>query len=97
MGGECKGSMAEADKRKQNRNKLQMENAVALRQSPVDFGSQSSRASSANCSPSPSCHVNVAWGLIAQVVETAGPGNGLRVRNGKLFQNRKTLFAYKGN
>lgn len=37
--GECKGSMAEDDKRKQNRNKLQMENAVALRQSPVDFGS----------------------------------------------------------
>lgn len=31
-------------KQKQSRNKLQMENAVALRQNPVDFGSQGSWA-----------------------------------------------------
>lgn len=37
--GEGKRSMAAATKQKQTRNTLQMENAAALRQSPVDFGS----------------------------------------------------------
>lgn len=44
-----------------------------------------------------SCPVNVAWGLTAQAMEPAGPGNCLGVRNGKQFQQKKTVFAYKGN
>lgn len=33
------GTGVNAENQKQNRNKLQMENAVALRQNQVDFGS----------------------------------------------------------
>lgn len=38
-GGGAEGTWVNAENQKQNRNKLQMENAVALRQNRVDFGS----------------------------------------------------------
>ena len=52
-GGGAEGTGVTAENQKQNRNKLQMENAVALRQNRVDFGSQGSTLFQLQLSPSP--------------------------------------------
>lgn len=66
------GTGVNAENQKQNRNKLQMENAVALRQNQVDFGSEGSSPFQLQLCSFPPCHVNLAWGFAAEATDTAG-------------------------
>lgn len=69
---EGEGIGVDAENQKQNGNKLQMENAVALRQNQLDFGSFGSLLFQLQLFSFPSCHGNLAWGLAAEAMETAG-------------------------
>lgn len=85
------GDGVKAESPKQNRNKLHMENAVALHQNPVDFGSDGRSGFQLQLFSFAFCHVNLAWGLAA--METAGWVESVGVKSCKPFLHRKSMLC----
>lgn len=69
------------ESQKQNRNKLQVKNAVALRQNQVDFGSYGRSLFQLQLFSFPFCHMNLAWGFATEAIKTADWVKSVGVRS----------------